>query len=343
MVLYGVDVARYQGAIDWPAARRAGITFATIKASEGNRTQTSATSRDYFRRQLAGARAAGLITGAYHVVRSGPVAPQVDWYLEQIRVAGADWRDMILQVDYEKWDYDFPSYATVRAFIDELARRCGPRRIILYCGKWIWDQVGNPPANAAADLGVPLWDSHYVNGRAPYRELATRVPASWWSHRYGGWAPTILQYTSTAIVPGVPANCDANLYRGDLNQFRAQFLGAPLQEDDMEPGQVGGSPMVMGALGTHQLQHALGAITLKLNTLLKHAGDDVVRDAATAEQLAGILSEVDQAEELLAAIQAGDPAHLAELLSARLGPDLTADLIEALGRARIVVDPPVPE
>ena len=33
--VHGIDVSKYQGAIDWPAAARGGVRFAWIKATEG--------------------------------------------------------------------------------------------------------------------------------------------------------------------------------------------------------------------------------------------------------------------------------------------------------------------
>ena len=57
----GVDVSHHQGTIDWTAVKAAGISFAYIKASEGNE------SRDpMFVRNWSGAAAAGIARGAYH-------------------------------------------------------------------------------------------------------------------------------------------------------------------------------------------------------------------------------------------------------------------------------------
>lgn len=59
--IQGVDVARYQGDINWPELARQDIRFAWIKASEGG---------DYvdpkFEQNWQGAQAAGVLRGAYH-------------------------------------------------------------------------------------------------------------------------------------------------------------------------------------------------------------------------------------------------------------------------------------
>ena len=59
--VWGVDVSHHQPPVDWARVRAAGAVFAYAKVSEG---------RDHvdtrFREHLAGAREAGLHTGAYH-------------------------------------------------------------------------------------------------------------------------------------------------------------------------------------------------------------------------------------------------------------------------------------
>lgn len=241
MTIFGIDVARYQGAINWPAVAGAGMQFATIKASEGSEGSgfTAASTRDYFRNHLPKAAAALPLVGGYHVIRSEPVGPQVTWFLKQLARVG-DPSKMIHQLDYEKWDYDFPAYSYVKAFVAEHRRQTGGHPLIVYCGKWIWDQVPGKPANAAQDLGVAgLWNSRYVAGPASYQSLWGRVPASWWGG-YGGWAQaSILQYSSTARVNGVPGNVDANAYRGTIAELTQLLTGERIEvegDDDMKAG-----------------------------------------------------------------------------------------------------------
>ena len=57
----GIDVSHHQGTIDWPEVKAAGIAFAYLKATEGGDYVDSR-----FAENRAGARAAGLVVGAYH-------------------------------------------------------------------------------------------------------------------------------------------------------------------------------------------------------------------------------------------------------------------------------------
>jgi len=60
-VTYGVDVSDHQRRIDWPAIARSDVSFAYIKATEGSTYVDSDFGQD-----LAQARSAGLLVGAYH-------------------------------------------------------------------------------------------------------------------------------------------------------------------------------------------------------------------------------------------------------------------------------------
>lgn len=72
---WGVDVSSWQHPggepIDWAEVKAAGATFALVKATQGD-TYTS----PWLKRDLAGARGAGLLVGAYHFYEAG-VAPEL--------------------------------------------------------------------------------------------------------------------------------------------------------------------------------------------------------------------------------------------------------------------------
>jgi lysozyme len=57
----GVDVSGHQGIIDWPSLTAGGVAFAYIKATEGGDFRDK-----QFQANWDGARAAGMLRGAYH-------------------------------------------------------------------------------------------------------------------------------------------------------------------------------------------------------------------------------------------------------------------------------------
>lgn len=78
--IQGLDVARYQGRIDFDAARRGGTHFVFIKGTEG---------KDYidpnFYENWRNARAAGVARGAYHFMTWCSLASdQARWFAEKV-------------------------------------------------------------------------------------------------------------------------------------------------------------------------------------------------------------------------------------------------------------------
>jgi lysozyme len=59
--IYGIDVSDHQGRIDWREVARSDVSFAFVKATEGSTYVDSDFAAD-----VAQARSAGLLTGAYH-------------------------------------------------------------------------------------------------------------------------------------------------------------------------------------------------------------------------------------------------------------------------------------
>jgi hypothetical protein len=89
LTLVGVDVSQYQ--TSWTP--ESGISFAFVRATKGNNHKDEA-----YTRNLAAARAAGLVVGHYHFQDAlSPVADQVQWFL-----ANSDIRDGDMIV----WDWE---------------------------------------------------------------------------------------------------------------------------------------------------------------------------------------------------------------------------------------------
>ena len=59
--VHGIDASRWQGAIDWQAARAGGVNFAFLKATEGGDILDP-----MFATNFRAALAAGVPVGAYH-------------------------------------------------------------------------------------------------------------------------------------------------------------------------------------------------------------------------------------------------------------------------------------
>ncbi len=65
-IVYGIDVSKYQGNIDWTSVKEDGIDFTFVRAGyRGYGTAGTLTKDTYFEKNMQGAIAAGIKTGAY--------------------------------------------------------------------------------------------------------------------------------------------------------------------------------------------------------------------------------------------------------------------------------------
>ncbi|KAG9119563.1 hypothetical protein FRC07_005356, partial [Ceratobasidium sp. 392] len=192
----GIDVASYQGNIDWPAQKKAGITFAYVKATEGTTYRNP-----YFNQQYTGAYKVGIIHGAYHFARpdhsSG--ASQAEWFLKHGGNWSADGKTLpgMLDIEYGTngqtcWGLSAPRMiAWIKEFSDYYHSKTSRYPTIYTTTNW-WKQcTGN---SAAFGKTNPLFIARYSSSVGP-------LPAGW-TH----W--TIWQYTSKPF--------DHDYFNGDL-------------------------------------------------------------------------------------------------------------------------------
>lgn len=229
MPTYGWDASHYdwdRGPVDLAAARADGIEFFTHKASEG-----TGYTDPQFAYAMARARNAGMpLIGAYCVNRRGDQGPQVDKHIRVLDQCAPFWRTepFLVQLDCERWsDKDGvyawePSLAEIHAWCDIFMSRTGGRLVpIVYAPKWVYGDSG------LRGLRYPLWASSYgTNPDVHYRQAYPGDGSSRWT-AYSGVTPTILQFGSRTTI-GAQGVCDANAFRGTLDQLRALITG-----DDM--------------------------------------------------------------------------------------------------------------
>lgn len=113
-MILGVDVFSGYGVIDWRRVAAAGVRFAICKCTEGNEPKRNDV---HFARNVAGAKAAGIIVGAYHFgypLRSGPGLPagrspkeQAERFFEVSKGLGSSAGELPPTLDFEwpaRWD-----------------------------------------------------------------------------------------------------------------------------------------------------------------------------------------------------------------------------------------------
>lgn len=205
MTIFGVDVSHHQPVLNFFALREEGVEFAFIKSSEGDRF-----TDNEFNESLHRARVAGLLTAAYHYVRSDATAAAQVALIERLVPLNVP-----VLLDVEANSGTLPR---VRDLI-YLLREAGYRVPLLYLPRWYWQQLGSP---SLAGL-PPLWSSRYPDTTVDdLNDEWARVPAHYWNG-YGGLDVAVLQFTSSARIAGY-APLDANAFRGTRDEL-AKLLG----------------------------------------------------------------------------------------------------------------------
>ncbi len=193
--VYGIDVSKWQGNIDWGAVAGDGVRYAIIRVSDGLNTLD-----EKFARNWAGAREAGIRRGAYQFFRpSQDAEQQAALLVRRIREEGADF-EMPPVIDVEATDNRGAQAiaAGVRTWIDHVQRELGVAPMI-YTGKYFWqDNVGN-----SRDFrDYRLWHAQYTGAQCP------NIADAW--DRWAMW-----QYSSTGRVAGIAGNVDQNRFNGN--------------------------------------------------------------------------------------------------------------------------------
>ena len=209
--LPGIDVSRWQGTIDWSKVAGAGIRFAIARATKGQHYVDPT-----FHANVAGARANGIIVGAYHraTPSGGAQANTVDARAEAdhyLAEASPGVGDLIPALDIEETGGLAPAalVAWVKAWVTRVTNVLGVRPMI-YASPHFWT-VNMGDSTWFADNGYRLWLAHW-NVPSP------TVPANDWQGR--GW--TFWQWTHKPGLPGVTTDLDRDRFAG-TNLVTAQI------------------------------------------------------------------------------------------------------------------------
>ncbi|TYB90799.1 GH25 family lysozyme [Oceaniovalibus sp. ACAM 378] len=198
--VHGIDASKFQGRVDWAAARNAGVNFAFLKATEGGDRVD-----DQFTEHWHGAGSAGIARGAYHFFYfCTPAAVQAKWFIRNVpRTKGA----LPPVLDLE-WNPFSPTCTTrpppevvrreARIFIDIVARHYGQRPII-YTTPEFFDR------NGIGQLGEELW---------------LRAVADLPGNVYPGVRWSFWQYSGTGLARGFPGKVDLNVFSGSAADWR---------------------------------------------------------------------------------------------------------------------------
>lgn len=205
-VVHGVDVSSYEPDTDWPPVKAAGIDFAIIKA-----TESTTYINPYYHQDRAGAKAAGVIRGAYHFFRGNvDGVAQANFFLQTIGSVQPDELPPVL--DLETMDGASPATVTARAlaWLAHVKQATG-RTPMVYLSPGFINALGNPQEFAQYHLWVAHWGVSCPTLPAPWTEWKI------WQHtdQAGG-------------IPGIQnGQVDRNIFRGSLADLAVFATGTP--------------------------------------------------------------------------------------------------------------------
>jgi lysozyme len=192
----GVDVSRWQGSVDWGQVASSGVAFAFARVADGLEADPRFTGN------YSGIEAAGMIRGAYQVLRPGedPIE-QADLFLSTIGPTAPG--DLPPALHVELTDSQPPSVIrqAIEDWVSTIEQATG-RAPLIFTNAFFWDGSVAGPASSPYPLWVAHWDVACPN-----------TPASWL-----GW--DFWQYTGSGSVPGIVGPVNRNVFDGPLEELQ---------------------------------------------------------------------------------------------------------------------------
>jgi GH25 family lysozyme M1 (1,4-beta-N-acetylmuramidase) len=181
--------------------KRAGVTFAIIKATEGTNYVDP-----MFAANRAGAEAAGIICGFYHFLWPGnisSISEQVHDYLDAV---GESQLPPVLDLEASgTLNSRKPTGADARNWLEQMVLKT-KRKPILYTSTGYWSALGYGTAMDWA-VNYPLWLARYTT--------------SWPGVLYPWARWSMWQWSSTCKIAGITGNVDADLFNGNATDLLA--------------------------------------------------------------------------------------------------------------------------
>jgi lysozyme len=202
--IQGIDVARYQGAIDFAAVRASGVRFVYMKGTEG-KDYVDPAFRDNWRR----ARASGMAHGVYHFMAwCSTAAEQARWFIKNVPddptalppVLDLEWNHQ--SSCKRKWSKE-DVLEKVRVMLKAMEKHTGKMPII-YTDMTFHRDI--------------LEGEHFDNA------FWLRSTAAEPHERYHNRRWTFWQWTQTGTVRGVRTEVDRNAFYGDENDWTVFLL-----------------------------------------------------------------------------------------------------------------------
>lgn len=183
----GIDISHYQGKIDWDKVKKAGVTFAIQKCSQGTNYKDPT-----FEENKKEIRKAGILFGSYHYAQPDDAIKEADHYIKSV---GDIRNGELLVLDWEKTHSNPPAWC--KKFLDRVKEKTGVKPYLYtYESKLLslrFEEIANE---------YPLWIAKYgTNDGTKQKKPDSGLWKDW----------DIWQYTSRGKVDGIEGNVDLDI------------------------------------------------------------------------------------------------------------------------------------
>lgn len=198
--VHGIDVSKWQGEIDWKTAKRGGVAFAFIKATEGGDHLDKS-----FRTYWDAAGRAGVPRGAYHFYYfCRTAAEQARWFIRNVPkdpkslppVLDMEWNH---QSSCKKKHSPTKMRSEMRIFLGMMQRHYGKKPLVYTTVDFYKDN------NLGSMRDTEFW----------LRSVAAHPKDVYPGQRWSFW-----QYTGTGKIPGIKGETDINVFSGSPAKWR---------------------------------------------------------------------------------------------------------------------------
>lgn len=218
-----IDLSHHNPTPNWQAAADGGLVGILHKSSEG----LSYVDDQYWRRRRP-AEDAGLLWGAYHFLKPGRAADQMQFFMNQTMLA----KGSRVVIDYED---ESCTLADLREAVATLQQIAPSLQIAVYSGHLIKDQLGDDYDALLASTS--LWIAQYTADSTPAWPSKTWPVWSLWQYSDGssGGQPR--------TFPGFQPPFDCNVFNGSKTAC-AKWMG-PAGEEPAPPQPIEIDPVTM--------------------------------------------------------------------------------------------------
>ena len=198
--IQGIDISRYQGNIDFGAARRAGTRFAFIKATEGGDYVDPAFASNWRR-----SAEAGMVRGAYHFMTwCRPAEEQAAWFAANVPNDPYS-LPPVLDLEWNNHSASCPKMPSVEVALAQT-------RIMLAAME---AHTGKLPI-IYTDIN---FHRDVLAGRNIENTFWLRSVAAEPHRRYRNQGWTFWQWTQTGTMPGIRGEVDRNSFYGSEDEW----------------------------------------------------------------------------------------------------------------------------